>query len=84
MGMHCCYGTCTSDSRYIHIKFIPVFFRKHSAPGDRYGCSNHPKRTTVSPKEMHATMFGDTVFLDGYCDLNVCHRVQSVSKEYEV
>ena len=29
-------------------------------------------------------MFGDTVFFYGYCDLNVCHRVQSVSKEYEV
>ena len=31
---------------------IPVFFLKHSVPGDRYGYSNHPKRT-VSPKCSH-------------------------------
>ena len=51
MGIHCCYRTCSSDSRYTHRKYIPVFFRNHSAPWDRYDCSNHSKRTTVSPKK---------------------------------
>ena len=61
---------------------IPVFFWKHSVPGDRCGYSDDPKRI-VPRKKCMKSCSGIRFLWDGYCNL-ICPRVQSASNEYGV